>query len=179
MMSVLTPAMLSFWLPLSVAFAALAGVVVVIIAQLRNHKEQQNLVALLESIRTQRMSAEQDRLAAVVEEVVALQKHVKALHSKQVELAQRTENAVQERERVAKALLKLTEQHESLASRLAEQQNVIQEVAEQDPASKFYQRAAKLVQQGASLEDIIESCELPRAEAELVYSLYAKPQSRA
>ncbi|EKE80814.1 DUF2802 domain-containing protein [Idiomarina xiamenensis] len=48
----------------------------------------------------------------------------------------------------------------------------VQDVAEQDPGGKLYQRAAKLVSQGADVEELMSECELPRAEAELLLSLH-------
>lgn len=41
----------------------------------------------------------------------------------------------------------------------------------QDPESKLYSKAAKMVEKGASIEEIMEECEIPRAEAELVISM--------
>ncbi|WP_240222321.1 DUF2802 domain-containing protein [Rheinheimera hassiensis] len=41
-----------------------------------------------------------------------------------------------------------------------------------DPESKIYSRAMKMVQLGADLDEIIRECELPRAEAELLYNLH-------
>ncbi|QUM83991.1 MULTISPECIES: DUF2802 domain-containing protein [unclassified Moritella] len=45
---------------------------------------------------------------------------------------------------------------------------------QQDPASRFYTRAVKLVELGATLEEIMRECELPRAEAELLLSFHKK-----
>jgi uncharacterized protein HemX len=41
-----------------------------------------------------------------------------------------------------------------------------------DPDSKIYSRAMKMVQLGADLEEIMRECELPRAEAELLFNLH-------
>jgi len=41
-----------------------------------------------------------------------------------------------------------------------------------DPESKLYNRAMKMVQLGAGLEEIMLECELPRAEAELLLNLH-------
>lgn len=53
----------------------------------------------------------------------------------------------------------------------------LREVAEQDPESRLYQKAAKLVAGGASVEDLMEACELPRAEAELLLAVHRQPSS--
>ncbi|WP_340680587.1 DUF2802 domain-containing protein [Paraglaciecola sp.] len=47
-----------------------------------------------------------------------------------------------------------------------------QKLAEQDPQSRFYQKGAKLIADGATLEDVMQECDLPRAEAELLFSLH-------
>lgn len=44
----------------------------------------------------------------------------------------------------------------------------------QDPESRFYTRAVKLVELGATLEEIMRECELPRAEAELLVNFHRK-----
>lgn len=66
-----------------------------------------------------------------------------------------------------------------LESRLLEQQQLLAEQGEQlqalqltEPESKIYSRAMKMVQLGADLEEIMRECELPRAEAELLYNLH-------
>ncbi|NQZ50086.1 MAG: DUF2802 domain-containing protein [Moritella sp.] len=45
---------------------------------------------------------------------------------------------------------------------------------QQDPDSRFYTRAVKLVELGASLDEIMRECELPRAEAELLLNFHKK-----
>jgi uncharacterized protein YoxC len=47
-----------------------------------------------------------------------------------------------------------------------------QHLAEQDPQSRFYFNAVKLITEGASLEQVMHDCDLPRAEAELLFSLH-------
>lgn len=43
-----------------------------------------------------------------------------------------------------------------------------------DPEARLYNRALKLLQQGAGLEEIMEACELPRAEAELLMRIHGR-----
>ncbi|MFT4994905.1 MAG: mRNA-degrading endonuclease RelE of RelBE toxin-antitoxin system [Paraglaciecola sp.] len=47
-------------------------------------------------------------------------------------------------------------------------------LAEQDPQSRFYNQAAKLVAGGATIEDVMRECDIPKAEAELLFSLHQK-----
>lgn len=49
-----------------------------------------------------------------------------------------------------------------------------QELAEMDPETKRYSHAVKLLQKGASVEELMEACELPRAEAEMLFSVHGK-----
>ena len=54
-------------------------------------------------------------------------------------------------------------------------QDLIQQQAAQkydDPDAKIYSRAVKMVELGADLDEVIRECELPRAEAELLFSLH-------
>lgn len=62
------------------------------------------------------------------------------------------------------------------SEQLATLQQQQQAMALTDPESKMYSRAMKMVQLGADLDEIIRECELPRAEAELLYSLHQAKQ---
>jgi len=46
-----------------------------------------------------------------------------------------------------------------------------QQLADQDPQSRFYNKGAKLIAAGATLDEVMRECDLPRAEAELLFSL--------
>ena len=68
-----------------------------------------------------------------------------------------------------------------LGQKVAEQQDIIQHLNERvnelehaDADSRLYSRASKMVQLGADLNELIEECELPKAEAELMMSLQNK-----
>lgn len=41
-----------------------------------------------------------------------------------------------------------------------------------DPDAKIYSRAVKMIALGADLEEVMRECELPKAEAELLFSLH-------
>ena len=47
-------------------------------------------------------------------------------------------------------------------------------LVEQAPENRLYTRAAKMVELGASIEELMVECELPRAEAELLLNLHKK-----
>ncbi|WED21039.1 DUF2802 domain-containing protein [Vibrio sp. JC009] len=68
-----------------------------------------------------------------------------------------------------------------LGQKVSEQQDVILHLSERvnelehaDADSRLYSRASKMVQLGADLDELIEECELPKAEAELMMSLQNK-----
>jgi hypothetical protein len=68
-----------------------------------------------------------------------------------------------------------------LGQKVAEQQDIIQHLSERvlelehtDTDSRLYSRASKMVQLGAGINELIEECELPKAEAELMMTLQNK-----
>jgi uncharacterized protein YoxC len=63
----------------------------------------------------------------------------------------------------------LVQQVDSLQSA---QQNLVENLVEQDPQSRFYSKGVKLISQGASLEDVMRECDMPAAEAELLFNLH-------
>ena len=48
------------------------------------------------------------------------------------------------------------------------------ELEQQDPTNKVYNRAAQLVAQGVTIEELMQECDLPRAEAQLLFDLHKK-----
>ncbi len=52
------------------------------------------------------------------------------------------------------------------------------EIVMQDPDSKLYSRASRMVELGADIEELMEECDLPKAEAELLLSLQQKMGNR-
>ncbi len=55
-----------------------------------------------------------------------------------------------------------------------ELENQLRDVKLQDPSMRLYQRAAELVKQGATLEEVMEACDIPRAEAEMLITVHRK-----
>jgi NADPH:quinone reductase-like Zn-dependent oxidoreductase len=51
-------------------------------------------------------------------------------------------------------------------------QKIFLQWQENQSQDKFYNRAFKLVEKGASLEEIMSECELPRAEVEMLMSVH-------
>lgn len=65
----------------------------------------------------------------------------------------------------------ISEQHFHQVEQLHKLQAKLQEFEQRDPEIKLYQQAKKLVASGATVEEVMESCQLSRAEVDLLYSL--------
>lgn len=55
-------------------------------------------------------------------------------------------------------------------------QDKVQELESADPDARIYTKATKLVSSGASIEEVMAECDLPRAEAELLMNLHTQKQ---
>jgi hypothetical protein len=80
-----------------------------------------------------------------------------------------------------KQLIELRSVVVGLGQKMSEQEEVIlhlneriKELEQQDSDARLYTRASKMVQLGADINELIEECELPKAEAELMLSLQKK-----
>lgn len=76
---------------------------------------------------------------------------------------------------VKQQLQQQSERLESYVKQLAAEQQALadkfQQLESQDPGAKLYQQASKLVAEGASVDEVMQSCDLPRAEAELIAAM--------
>ncbi|GIU50672.1 DUF2802 domain-containing protein [Shewanella sairae] len=61
-----------------------------------------------------------------------------------------------------------------LEKKLIQQDAKLEEGSQQDPQARLYTRAMKMVALGAGVQELIEECELPKAEAELLIRLHGK-----
>ncbi|WP_163935771.1 DUF2802 domain-containing protein [Paraferrimonas sp. SM1919] len=66
----------------------------------------------------------------------------------------------------------LGKQLRDLHSQQIEQSSQITQAIEQEPQARLYNRASKMLELGADVEEIMRECELPKAEAELMRHLY-------
>lgn len=123
---------------------------------------------------TQVIERQQQRLMMLTEtvsDVLALKKQLELQQAgdSDAQTAQLHEQLQQQldaqSQRLQQTVDALNQEHQALARKL-------QQLAEQDPAAKLYQRAAKLIASGASVEEIMQECDLPRAEAELMMSMH-------
>ncbi|MGP8307290.1 DUF2802 domain-containing protein [Vibrio sp. YIC-376] len=84
-------------------------------------------------------------------------------------------------QKLNKQLLEVRSVVVGLGQKVTEQQDIIQHLNERirelehaDTDGRMYSRASKMVQLGADINELIEECELPKAEAELMLSLQKK-----
>ena len=66
----------------------------------------------------------------------------------------------------------ITRHLQELDEKQTDIENQLRELKLQDPSLRLYQRAADLVKQGASIDEIIEACDIPRAEAEMLVMVH-------
>lgn len=76
-----------------------------------------------------------------------------------------------ENEQVTK---QLTVRTKHLQEKLSELEAELEKLKHEQPEDKLYRRALKMVELGAGIEEIISECDIPRAEAELLFSIHLK-----
>jgi Flp pilus assembly protein TadB len=106
------------------------------------------LVGVFGSRRSKRES--EARIATLQEQLESLRKQMMELHTGAIGMGQRLQSA------------------EGAMQKIHDSQ---QELTLQDPDRRLYSRAAKMVELGADLDEVMSECELPQAEAELLISL--------
>ena len=84
-------------------------------------------------------------------------------------MAENSEQLAAENTQVSK---QLAHRIKTLQQQTTEQQELITQWQESQGQDKFYNRAFKLAAKGADIEEIISECELPRAEVEMLLSVY-------
>ncbi|MDA0144688.1 DUF2802 domain-containing protein [Vibrio toranzoniae] len=114
--------------------------------------------------------------------VVLLISKVKRAIQKQLEQSRlQVRNLDKELQKSSKQLLEVRSVVVGLGQKVTEQQDLIKHLNERivelehaDNDGRLYTRATKMVQLGAGINELIEECELPKAEAELMMSLQNK-----
>ncbi len=96
--------------------------------------------------------------------------HRQQLRTQEKELQKNNNQLLEVRSVVVGLGQKVTEQ-EDVIRHLIER---VKELEQEDGDGRLYSRATKMVQLGADLNELIEECELPKAEAELMMSLQNK-----
>ncbi|GGW73817.1 DUF2802 domain-containing protein [Alteromonas halophila] len=82
-------------------------------------------------------------------------------------------NALQHQQNEDQTRVVVVTRHLStIEEKQTELETQIRDVKLQDPSMRLYQRAAELVKQGASMEEVMEACDIPRAEAEMLITVH-------
>lgn len=110
-----------------------------------------------------------------------------------IQMRANRQHQAQQHDAVLQQLARIEEQQHNLNHQIEEQQhralvqgrhlqqlqtgqgeleNQIRDVKLQDPSMRLYQRGAELVKQGATVEEVMEACDIPRAEAELIVTIH-------
>ncbi|NVK26003.1 MAG: DUF2802 domain-containing protein [Gammaproteobacteria bacterium] len=97
----------------------------------------------------------------------ASQKKVAELKSSQLSNEQAIEQVLQLQSHIEPKLKDLYQHQQAHA-------NALQLIQSESKEQKLYGRAKKMIEMGADVEELINECEVPRAEAELLISLYRK-----
>lgn len=121
-------------------------------------------------------------VAFIVLVLVVLQLRIRASLQKQMDQQRaQARHADKEVQKLDKQLLEVRSVVVGLGQKVTEQQDIIQHLNERirelehaDTDGRLYSRATKMVQLGADINELIEECELPKAEAELMLSLQKK-----
>ncbi|MCC4263155.1 DUF2802 domain-containing protein [Oceanimonas baumannii] len=100
------------------------------------------------------------------------QRKLEAMSTLMRELARNRDSYRKQLEELQTANIGMGKKLNELGRYLAALREQQQELALKDPQSKLYSRAARMVQLGADVEEIMAECDMPRAEAELLLSLH-------
>lgn len=71
----------------------------------------------------------------------------------------------------------LTVRTKNIQAKIIELEQEIEKLKHEQPEDKLYRRALKMVELGADIEEVITECEIPRAEAELLFSIHLNEQN--
>lgn len=128
-------------------------------------------------------SRQSKKLLAIINENSAAswqqQQHLEQLRQQVEQQAQQLNRSYQDLEELRSTVIGVGQRVLSMESHLGQGMQQVAELAEQqkslhlfDPESKIYSRAMKMVQLGSTLDEIMIECELPQAEAELLFNLH-------
>jgi predicted RNA-binding protein with EMAP domain len=140
-------------------------------------------ILLLSVVMAAVASRQSKKLLAIINENAAAswqqQQNLEQLRQQVEQQAQQLKRAYQDVEELRSTVIGVGQRVLSLESHLGQGMQQVAELAEQqksmhlfDPESKIYSRAMKMVHLGSSLEEIMLECELPQAEAELLFNLH-------
>jgi hypothetical protein len=128
-------------------------------------------------------SRQSKKLLTIINENAAAswqqQQNLEQLRQQVEKQSQQLKRSHQDVEELRSTVIGVGQRVLSMESHLGQGMQQVAELAEQqkslhlfDPESKIYSRAMKMVQLGSTLEEIMIECELPQAEAELLFNLH-------
>ncbi|SJZ64096.1 DNA repair ATPase [Vibrio cincinnatiensis] len=113
--------------------------------------------------------------------MIALLSLRRAMRRQADHFRQQTRHLDKELQKSTKQLLEVRSVTIGLGQRVTEQQEMLVHLNERlkhlenaDTDARLYSRATKMAKLGADIDELIEECELPKAEAELMLSLQKK-----
>lgn len=124
-------------------------------------RENQELTNKLQNANSEVNELRNEMMTANVHQ----QQSVVALKQQQQELLQHLEQAIG-------SLSALAEQSKEFRQDYEQVKHQVQLLKSQSSEQKLYGRAKKMIEMGAELEELMLECDVPRAEAELLLSLY-------
>lgn len=89
-----------------------------------------------------------------------------------VALKQQQQEVLQHLEQVVSSLSTLAEQSNAFRQDYEQVKHQVQLLKSESSEQKLYGRAKKMIEMGAEIEELMLECDVPRAEAELLLSLY-------
>ena len=112
-------------------------------------------------------------LAGLAVLVYLLRRRLQRMDAAHKALVQRVEQVSRDLSGFRQGTVGMGEELSTLRDQVKRLHDRQQQVEQQDPQTLPYNQAARLVNMGASMEDLTQACGLSRAEAELVLKLHA------
>lgn len=112
-------------------------------------------------------------LAGLAVLVYLLRRRLQRMDAAHKALVQRVEQVSRDLSGFRQGTVGMGEELNTLRDQVKRLHDRQQQVEQQDPQTLPYNQAARLVNMGASMEDLTQACGLSRAEAELVLKLHA------
>ncbi len=98
------------------------------------------------------------------------------VHSQQsvVNLKKQQQELLQHLEQVISSVSTIAKQSSEFALELEQTKDQVHILKSESSEQRLYGRAKKMIEMGADIGELVSECEIPRAEAELLMSLYKK-----
>jgi regulator of replication initiation timing len=123
-----------------------------------------------------------EQIKMLTSEVKANELFVNELRSDCDTLQNKLLTVIESNEKVSLENVQVSRQLEhrikTLQQQFTEQEKLISQWQENQSQDKFYSRAFRLAEKGAGIDEIMRECELPRAEVEMLLSVYQQRTHR-